>query len=302
MFGHEIQCLMHAFGEVRYCARDVLVLVEDAVRDVVLRVALEAREGDEYPVSNLSRCLQPNPHAIARLNLALRATTVPRQATAKRSTDIILDLSGESERPSELHAYPSWRAGHAFRSAMAAAQFSEFLACKTLNMVRHESRSSYAKIRGTPRIILFKEWLGLPNLSDQALHVLGHVAWEAIGILTQTALMGRYWHDLSAGFADPRSSQWTYGRHLLAGLAYGLASGIMVQVTDFQVAELKTEIDAYVVVTAGGGGKWRGYEHASSPCLLPTHINEALRRLTGRKDCVFGWRGDEFGLGMGGVL
>lgn len=47
-FGHEIQCLMHAFGEVRYCARDVLELMEDMVRDGVRLFALEvaAREPD----------------------------------------------------------------------------------------------------------------------------------------------------------------------------------------------------------------------------------------------------------------
>lgn len=31
--GSEIQCLMHAFGEVRFCAKEVLEMVEDAVRE-----------------------------------------------------------------------------------------------------------------------------------------------------------------------------------------------------------------------------------------------------------------------------
>ncbi len=49
IFGHELQCMMHAFGETRACSRDTLELVEDSVRDTVRRIlgrAIEYAEED----------------------------------------------------------------------------------------------------------------------------------------------------------------------------------------------------------------------------------------------------------------
>lgn len=43
-FGNEVQCLMHAFGEVRHCAREVLELVEDAVRMATRNAAIAAAD------------------------------------------------------------------------------------------------------------------------------------------------------------------------------------------------------------------------------------------------------------------
>lgn len=86
VFGQEIQCLMHAFGEVRFCARDVLEIVEDTVRERVRQVAIDAADRAVeiaecaggtplmmksrviVTVPHVAHSLRRNPHAIQRLN------------------------------------------------------------------------------------------------------------------------------------------------------------------------------------------------------------------------------------------
>ena len=54
IMGHEIQCLMHAFGEVRYCAGDVLEIVEDMVRAGVRRFAEQVAERYDGQVTGVA--------------------------------------------------------------------------------------------------------------------------------------------------------------------------------------------------------------------------------------------------------
>lgn len=310
LFGQEIQCLIHAFGEVRYCSRSVLELVEDAVRDVVVRVARHATRGGTLSVHGVAECLQRDSRAINRLNQSLKRSAEAKSKPVKiapvsKPWDIIAELGNINDPvaeqpihektllPSDMHTHCSYRAWVTFRRAMGTAQYLDFAACREMTLVRQESRSRAAHVRGTLRINLFRDWLNLPKdiiAPDEVLFALGHVAWEAIGGITQAALVHRYYDDLSKGFCDPRASHWTYGRHLVAALAYGLGTGIMVPLTDSQAAVLRQEIDNFTEVLQTEANKWRGYVHASSPCLLPCHIREALRKLEKQADSVFSFR------------
>lgn len=332
LFGHEIQCLMHAFGEVRYCARDVLEIVEDSVRDVVCRVAKvaieEAGVGELVRMSHVAGCLRGDARAMQRLNLSLKHSAelhkdkLPQNPTERTFVHVphpwelfaelghLGSTDGKAAAVEKVHSgndmmsVCSWRALHAFRIAMGTQLFQDFAMCRGVSLVRQKSRSRVPTIRDQPRLVLFREWLGLsPSLNarmpDETLFALGHVAWEAIGLITQTALLHRYFDDLAKGFGDPRASEWSYSRHLVAALNYGLGTAIMVPFTDMQAIGLRQEIDKYLAVLQGGSQRWRGHSHSSSPCLLPQHMREALRRLGREPDKLWGLREQSFLLSPG---
>lgn len=290
---------MHAFGEVRYCARDVLQMVEDAVREAIIRLATSAHaSSDGLNILSVSQVICGDARAVARMNQSLKASHVEtRVQPRERTWDILSDFClGEKLNVADIHAHCSWRALHAFRASMTTQEFQDFAMCRSVTLVRQTSRSRASRVRGMQRIILFREWLSLPKeweVSDDVLHALGHIAWESIGELTQTALTVRYFDDLKKGHADPRSSGWTHGRHLIAAVAYGLGTGIMVPLTEVQAAGLRNEMDAFM---SGGAARWRGYVYASSRCLLPCHVTEALRRLESRHESIFSREGSGHGL------
>lgn len=124
-------------------------------------------------------------------------------------------------------------------------------------------------------------------ITEDGLIALGHVAWEATGLITQTALMLRHFEDVKEGLVDPRAKMWSYGRHVLSAIGPGITSGVMINLTDAQFRELMQEMESVAMVPSFGHDglrglgqeTWRGYKKPSSPCLLPVHIKEALRRL-----------------------
>lgn len=286
---------MHAFGEVRYCARPVLELVEDAVRACVLRVARGAYEKGDLTVAGVARALGGDLHSVARFNQAtkdVQKEKIPYQPAAWELLTDISDVFPVEERTPDLQFLATWPVQHAFSNAMGLQSFQELYRCRETKFVEGQSRSRAPRIRGVSRLVLFRQWLSLPsswNVGDDVFYALGHIAWECVGIVTQTALMVRYWDDFAAGVGDPRRMDWTYGRHVIAALAYGLSTAVLIPLTDLQAASLKKEIDTYCTVSQTGANRWKGYTNASSPCLLPMHVREALRRLESRSDSVFGY-------------
>lgn len=339
---------MHAFGEVRYCARDVLEMTEDSVRDAVIRVAILAHEyaveeavvaenAGRIPVSrevsvevrHVARCLRRDARAVQRLNVSLKQsaelhpdiisgdtgyafTHTPKlwdtiaelaSVTSKRFTSLPMERARSS---SDIMSLCSWRAILAFRTAMTTAQYHDFAMCRGVTLVRQESKSRAPTIRGQPRITLFREWMNASQklsfpIPDSTLFALGHVAWEAVGLITQTALLHRHFDDLAKGFGDPRAANWSYPRHLIAALNYGLGTAVMVPLTDIQAITLQQEIDTYLKVMQVASQRWGGYSQASSPCLLPQHVREALRRIERTPDSIFGFRDKSF-LSSAGLL
>lgn len=345
LFGQEIQCLMHSFGEVRFCARDVLELVEDSVRDIVKRVAVEAARialddaqlAENQPessgskgqtviqVQHIAHVLRRDPHAVHRLNQHLKTCAEaspdsfskdPALRTARPSPkpwELIAELAvlpGDPARPAtsppswserftpahDMQLLCSWRAWHAYRIIMSSQQLSDFALCRSVTLVRDKSRSRAPKIQGQPRIALFREWLDLSpkdniHIPEDALFALGHVAWETIGVLTQAALVHRYFDDLAKGSADPRAGDWQYGRHLVAAIGFGLVTAIMIPLSEAQVASLHQEIENFFSFAHSGVGRWRGYPGNASVCLQPQHVREALRRLDRAPDIGWGFVG-----------
>lgn len=352
VFGHEIQCLMHAFGEVRYCARDVLEQMEDTVRGIVCRVAIQAhgyaveeaahkiqaanigtsqelgtarseKFDETVRIRHVAQCLRRDSRALQRLNQSLKHSAElhhdklpqdPMERTflhAPKPWEFIAELGNLATDGSaaiaaekfysnnDVMSLCSWKALHAFRTAMGSQQFQDFATCRGVTLVRQTSRSRAPNILDQPRIVLFREWLNLPEksglrLPDETLFALGHVAWEAVGLITQTALLHRYFDDLAKGYGDPKASCWSYGRHLVSALSYGLGTAILVPLTDVQAVILRQEIDAYLLAMQGGSQRWRGYSKASSRCLLPHHLREALRRLEKSEDGMWNSRDQSF--------
>lgn len=343
LFGHEIQCLMHAFGEVRYCARDVLEMTEDSVRDAVTRIAILAHEyaveeavaaenAGHIPVSkevsleirHIAMCLKRDVRALQRLNLSLKHSaelhpdmisedysveykfthtpkpweTIAELANVTPNERTVLPMD-KTRSNGDIISLCSWRAYHAFRAAMTRTHFQDFAECRRVTLVRQKSQSRAPTIRDQPRITLFREWINASQklsfpIPDHTLFALGHVAWEAVGLITQTALLHRHFDDLAKGFGDPRATNWSYPRHLVAALNYGLVTAIMVPITDIQAIALQQEVETYLKLMQVAPQKWQGFSQASSPCLLPRHIREALRRIERSPDSIFGFGNKSF--------
>lgn len=342
LFGQEIQCIMHSFGETRFCARDTLELVEDAVRDAVRRVAIAAaafaaeQQQQQHLLSSartttpakgpvvlqvwhVAHLLRRDARAIHRLNDSVKLadgttqeskdTKVPRDIEShavrppKKPWDVVAELASlpseaSSAKPSAFPSPterllgtgndPSWlctvRALHVFHSIMHTHTFNDYRFCRSVTFVRNESRSRVPQLAGQPRIALFRDWLGMTardniKIPDLTLHALGHVAWETVGLLTQSALVHKYFDDVAKGLGDPRASSWSTERHILAALGYGIATAIMIPLSDAQCNLLRQELEHLPGTSLAGPERWRGLGKGSSPCLLPCHIREALRRV-----------------------
>jgi len=167
---------------------------------------------------------------------------------------------------------------------------------------KYSERSSFVKSQTTGRMSnplamfptcldsLFREWLGL-NLfegviiEDDALVPLRQIVREAAGLLTQTALLVHHFDEVNTGDLDPGAANWTYGRHVLAAIGPGLITGILVELTDAQLIDLRQEIENVEAIAIHNVGhqRWRGVRSvAKVQCLLPRHVKEALRRLNQR--------------------
>jgi hypothetical protein len=121
------------------------------------------------------------------------------------------------------------------------------------------------------------------------LYALGHVAWEIVGTVTQSALVYRHFDDIARGCGDPRVSEWSIGRHMLAALGYGLAQSVMVPLTDAQGSVLREELEQFIASSEPNASRWRGYSTLSSPCLLPCHIRGAMRMMDRPGDAGWGF-------------
>lgn len=298
LYGREIQCLIHTFGEVRYCTRDVLELVEDAARDTVLRVLYRLIADGDVNISNITTALRADSRASYRMLQTLKSCSEPadynriaeRVPIFRRPWEDLAELGSlfpsssmkdRTHATADPHYTCAWHALNLFRSSMGDADFAEFQKCRDVVFVDGHRSTPKHRFQSTPA--RFCEWLGLDpktmGLSNEALIGLGHISWEVVGVITQRALLVRYFEDFAAGDCDPRANEWTYSRHLLAALNHGLGSGILVALTDLQAKSLLQDISSFYTNNAGHFDTWRPHAYASSPHLLPHHVYEALRRL-----------------------
>jgi hypothetical protein len=344
LFGQEIQCLMHAFGEVRFCARDVLEMVEDAVRERVRQVALQAADRAVdmaervgtlpqmvksrvvVTVPHVTHALRRDPRAIQRLNQSVEAIAqkVPdaaerlkarRARPAEASWELVRELASlpdttDTREPAHNTASTVWaerlnasqdiflscsyRAFLALQRTMTKPQYQDLHSCRQVTFVKQESRSRAPTVRGKARFSLFREWLDLGAkegvcVPDDALYALGQVAWETVGVVTQNALLHRHFDDIANGCGDPRAAEWNIGRHVLAALGYGIAYAVMVPLTDAQGLALHGELERFNGASLHGAARWRNCSRQSSPCLLPSHIREAMRRMDRAPDAPWGF-------------
>lgn len=314
-FGREIQCLMHAFGEVRCCTRDVLELMEDAVREAVIRVChrLAARD-TEVTVEAVAGLLCSDFGASSRMQTSFRncadsadsGSNIDAMPFSKRPWEAISDLANLRSSPDYDRTHPTadpyqicFYAFRAFRVAMGQTSFAEFYRCRGVVFLRPDNRvhagggvtslntansgGNNDKAAGRTQLAKFREWLGPTlkdvRLSEGALFALGHIAWEAVGLITQTALQQRYMNDLDRGIGDPRAREWTNGRHVIEMLAHGLGTAILIPLTELQQLNLRSEMETFYNRSVALPKSWRPHIHASSPYLLPEHINDAVQKL-----------------------
>ena len=320
LFGQEIQCVMHSFGETRACTRDTLELVEDAVRATVRcviaeAVALHGPSADGGPavleVKHIAHIIRRDARAMYRLNQTIRLAAEQygnrKEANELRNYcknraelkpwEAIAALADLTEDPNGAGAgterqqhymqdpwkYCTWRAYHVFRGLMPAPTFNDYVKCRSTNLVTGVCRSQWTKIVDQPRFMMFRRWLDLNErdevkISLPALYALGHIAWEAIGVLTQTALIQQHFDDINAGIGEYRCVGWSYARHLLAALGHGIATAVLVPLTDAQLLLLRQEVERLPMLALMGQEYWRGNKTNASKTLLPKHIREALRR------------------------
>lgn len=310
LFGPEIQSIMHACGEVRFCARPVLEMVEDAARDVALRAAKEAVDianGNKVTIDHISIGISKDTAAIRRLNETLKSfqdakgeqvqshnyATFPR-----KMRDWINDLSYLPDEPrrhpmtSSMETVCSWHAKAMCKMLMKPSDFEHLRKCQEVSLVRDKSSSSALKNTGFKRFDLFKEWIGLKdrpqaNFSDEVIAALGHIAWEAIGKLTQTALMVKHFNDSAEEVLNPTSINWTHSRHVVNALGHGLTTAVMVPLPEHQARRLMQDMEKLVRLhQIDGRVHLRENGFMSSQCLTPANIREALRLLQGQRDQV----------------
>lgn len=306
---------MHAFGEVRQCTRDVLEMVEDAVREAVIRVChrLALRDA-EVTVGAVAGVLRSDSGASSRMQTALRlcvdsadsGSNIDAVPIFKRPWEAISDLANLRSSPDYDRSHPTtdphlicFYALHALRVSMEHGKFSDFCRCRSVVFVRLDSHAhtragttsmntansggNNDKPAGRTQLTKFREWLGPTlkdmKLSESALLALGHIAWEAVGLITQTALQQRYMNDLDRGIGNPCAVEWTNGRHIIEMLAHGLGTAILIPLTVPQQVNLRSEAELLYSRSKALARPWNPHTHASSPYLLPEHINDAVQKL-----------------------
>lgn len=317
LFGQEIQCVMHSFGETRACSRDTLELVEDAVRVAVRRVIGEAASIADFDgvggpvtleVQHIAHIIRRDPRAMYRFNQTIRLAaeqygTRPeavelrkycKNRAAPKPWDTIAELadlgdgsadnaSAQGQYLQDPWKYCTWKAYHMFRNLMPQPTFNDYVKCRSTNLVTSVSRSQWAKIAEQPRFLMFQRWLDLDPSDDVkislgALYALGHIAWECIGVLTQTALIQMHFDNINTGAVELRCSGWSYARHLLASLGHGIATAVLLPLTDIQLQYLRQEVERLPMLAMMGPDYWKGNKATAPKSLCPKHIREALRR------------------------
>lgn len=178
----------------------------------------------------------------------------------------------------------TWTAGSVFNHFMGKEVYAEFLKCKDVSLVSLSVPGSLKQ---------FRDWLDAPHplaLSDDVLVLLAHVATEVVGLLTQHALLIKYAQNLAAGRYDPRSPNWSNYRHLMNALNHGLATAVLVPVTDHQLTKIMNEFTQLFAYNSKFiNSAWTPHIHCTDPQLQPSHINEAYRQLVSDRHPLFDW-------------
>lgn len=170
------------------------------------------------------------------------------------------------------------------RGALNRSQFMDFRSCREVNYLRTDKRRPGAPPKPL-RFKAFQDWLDIPAsdkivLSEESLLALGHIAWEITGTVTQNALMYRHFDEIAHGNGDPRISEWTLGRHIIAALRFGTGTAVCIPVSSVQLQELLREMEKFSNLSLKGiPYRFQGYGKPSSASLLPKHVRESYRRL-----------------------
>ncbi|KAF6000402.1 hypothetical protein F1559_000776 [Cyanidiococcus yangmingshanensis] len=173
-----------------------------------------------------------------------------------------------------------FRADFILKQCLPRHQYADFVACRNVRYTHGESRSH----PGTARAMLFQDWLHFApedgiTITEDGLHALGHVAWELTGLVTQAALLLRHYDEIAHGRGDCRAICWSPARHLLASLGNGIATAVIIPLTNEDYGALRRELELFELTVAPGRVWWRGFATRSTQCLEPWHVREALRRL-----------------------
>lgn len=281
VFGKEFQSLIHAFGDIRYCARETLELVEDSIRQEVRRIA---------PGGLRAVCSRLNAKALSRLNRYFKSCDIGIRIPVRHYYQPLVSLADsllETSLPPEFvhavdwQAHCMWRLLQAFRLFMPDRELTELIKCKEVSFTKGESRSEDPKIYGIARVVLFKDWIGVP-VTNEHLFALSHLAWELVGQLIQVALLQRHHAEQKRDNENPSSRHWSQERHMMEALGHGISTAIAVPCTDLQAKDLWGEIELLI----GRLLAEKSLMRAKSNGLLPTHIYAALDYL---KD--HGWGG-----------
>lgn len=274
VFAQEFQDLLFAFGDARFCARDTLELVEDAVRTELRRLAF----------TGLGAALtRLDAKAIHRLNNHFKECRIPRRLPLHRYGDPLTGATDSPYDPAFNGILSHWtdRLFYKLKFVMSQQDSLVLLHSKTAVFTKSQSRSPDPNIQGTERSTLFKQWLGLP-CSDADLAALSHLTWELTGQLVQTALVRKHYNQLQLNGDNPCPLSWCDAKHWMDALGHGVATALTIPCSEYQAIVLIQEITKYIKRLASQKHKWR----PTADCLLPHHIYAALDDLRAR-----GWGG-----------
>ncbi|KAI0563401.1 Transcription initiation factor IID subunit 13 [Gracilaria domingensis] len=274
VFAKEFQCLLFSFGDVRFCARDTLELVEDCVRDEVRRIA---------PGGLSAICSRLDTRGMYRLNNYFKACQMNRRVPIPRHGDPFTSFSDpfhDGLSPDPL-AYWSEKLLQSLRYSMSPVEFTYLVHSKSISFAKYESFSPDPKIRGIERATLFKEWLAT-SCAEQDIPAVAHLTWELTGQLVQTALLCRYNCELQSQLPSASSFTWSKERHCLEALSHGIGTALTIPCSELHAARLMTEIRWFI----NRPYTRRFHLRSRADGLMPRHIYAALSQLKER-----GWGG-----------
>lgn len=293
IFDLEIRDMMYAFGDTGRTTGDATGTMAEIVRKFLFQVVRDALENDPEGLTpnSVSPSLRYDPNVVRRFNHRFRHDIANRSGVCDALTPLhttlgeilsISDLNSSSlgetpmvepttsnDRLWKLHDKIQKLSGSLFTSRLGTSRYKSLLLCRDATMTERKSRLLISGIWNRQRVLLFRKWLGFPSAhkaSDLTISVLGFIAKEAIGTITQFALWIRYCRKYAVdetAFSLSRN-RGSAGKHIFCALQHGISTAIAIPLSEGILENVMEELDALQQYTKAwpsscGAGSVGGY-------------------------------------------
>jgi len=286
-YTNEVQSMMFTFGDVRNGNIETLELVEDIVRQHVIELTRQAallaqkrsaRIGLEHLIFQIRRDVPKLNRVLEFLswkdlrNSAKKASddttedepgdsdALPpsKSKTKKKNMKVswnylqsLMDFGDDIETEDDIemdeHAQDRLRVEDVVTKAMSREQYLEYSECRTASFTYKKNKK-------------FKDWAECTAFEikgDDVIEVLGYLAWEAVGLITQTGLVVK---------KQMESAQQAQLYPPYGNMGFGVLNENDEAPPLHVIRGLSTTVPIPLAFSA------------TTP-LLPVHIREAVRRL-----------------------